>query len=97
VIDRRSISFEPGKEKKKEAVASEPEYDPKSDPNNAAYWAGGPTEAEAKKDKTLPPPAHLQEQPGSCAVTVGFDGSRAASALTLLALFALTARRSRRG
>ena len=69
VIDRRSISFDakPKKKKKQDTgSSSESAYDPKQDPDNDAYWAGGPQEPEATGDKSLPPPAHLQEKPGGC-------------------------------
>lgn len=98
VVDRRSISFDPSKKKpKKDEAASEPQYDPKADPNNDEYWAGGPTEAESQEDKTLPPPAHLQEKPGSCSVQGGGSKSGGAWGLLLLGLVALSRRAIRRG
>lgn len=106
VIDRRSISFDTKKKKKKkedEAKDSEPAYDPSEDPNNDAYWAGGPEEPEGD-DPTLPPPAHMQEKPGACGCrTVGHDSgpSNAGWLLMLLGLAAFTGRgvqrTSRRG
>lgn len=69
VIDRRSMVFETKEKEKKKEVTSEPAYEPEKDPSSDSYWSGGPTEPE--KQDTLPPPAHLQENPGACAMKPG--------------------------
>jgi hypothetical protein len=64
VIDRRSMVFNDKPKEKKdsdanEAAASQAELSP----DDEAFWAGGPKQAE-EKQAALPPPAHLQERPG---------------------------------
>lgn len=77
VIDRRSMVFEDKSEKKdKDAEPEEPpsyELDPSQDPDNEAFWEGGPTEPE-QADGPLPPPAHMRERPG-CGCRVGASTS----------------------
>lgn len=72
VVDRRSIVFDEKKKKKKkdEPKSWEQETRPEDDPNNEAYWAGGPTEEEGEGEESLPPPAHMQENPGACGCRV---------------------------
>lgn len=74
VIDRRSISFDEKKKPKDEETKKksweEEEYDPAKDPNNEQYWEGGPSDAEKGGGEDIPPPAHMQENPGACGCRV---------------------------
>jgi hypothetical protein len=75
VVDRRSISFDekkkPKADEEKKHSWEEQEYDPSQDPNNDAYWKGGPKESEKDENgDDIPPPAHMQENPGACGCRV---------------------------
>jgi MYXO-CTERM domain-containing protein len=102
VIDRRSMVFDTKKADEKakakreaEAAKAEEQPDPSQDPNSEEYWASGPSEPEAK-EADLPPPAHLQENPGACGCRVPGEPARSKAPLGLLALLGLVwLRRSR--
>jgi hypothetical protein len=77
VIDRRSMVFnDKPKEKKagdaKKAAATDTELTP----DDEAFWAGGPKQAE-EKQAPLPPPAHLQDRPGCGCRIISSPGSAA--------------------
>jgi hypothetical protein len=67
LVDRRSITFDEKKPQKKEEDKPkwQEEYDPNKDPNREEYWEGGPQEKESTDDD-IPPPAHMQDNPGAC-------------------------------
>jgi hypothetical protein len=95
VIDRRSMVFEdkPKPKKDAEAKAAAPQ-EAEVNPDDPAYWSGGPKEAEEKR-APLPPPAHMQDRPG-CGCRLESSAS-SAPAWGLVALAAsLCARRIRR-
>lgn len=99
LIDRRSVDFggdqkKPKEEKKKSW--EEEEYDPNKDPNREEYWEGGPTQKEGEGED-IPPPAHMQENPGACGCrVVGETDSRPfVPALVALGLVAFRLRRRR--
>lgn len=92
VVDRRSISFDEKKKPKKEEEKPkswEEEYDPNKDPNREEFWEGGPKEEEPSEGDDIPPPAHLQENPGACGCHV--PGGSPLRAAPLFVLFALSA------
>jgi len=94
VIDRRSMVFDDKPKEKKDSAPKEAKPEEKElTPDDDAFWAGGPRQAE-EKTAPLPPPAHLQEKPG-CGCRVG-GASDATPAWALLGLgVCLLARRVR--
>jgi MYXO-CTERM domain-containing protein len=77
VIDRRSMVFDTKKADEKAKQKREDdnksaieEFEQREDPNSEEFWAGGPTEAEGKGEDDIPPPAHMQENPGACGCRV---------------------------
>jgi MYXO-CTERM domain-containing protein len=93
VIDRRSMVFDDKpKEKKEDKAPKAATQEQELTPDDDAYWAGGPRQAE-EKQAPLPPPAHLQDKPG-CGCRVG-GTSDAAPAWGFVALgLCLLARRA---
>jgi hypothetical protein len=89
VIDRRSITFDEKKKPKEEAKPKsweEEEYDPNKDPNREEYWEGGPNEKDKGEGDDIPPPAHMQENPGACGCRVVGGANTRSGALWLVAL-----------
>lgn len=95
VIDRRSIVFDEKKKKPKtEESGPKEEYNAAEDPNSEEYWSSGPTENEG--DDSLPPPAHMQENPGACGCRLPGKTTNGSAALLLLLVGAVATWRRRR-
>jgi MYXO-CTERM domain-containing protein len=94
VIDRRSMVFDDKPKPKKDSAPKVESKERALTPDDEAYWAGGPRQAE-EKQAALPPPAHMQERPG-CGCRIEGPASAASGwGFAALAL-GLLARRSRR-
>jgi len=91
VVDRRAMVFT-GKDddKKKEEKKEEKQYTVKEgDPDDPAYWEGGPSEPDTV-DESLPPPEGVDKGPCGCRIP-GRGGSDPSGPLVAGALFALGA------